>query len=100
MNPSTPPDVLRQFAEHPWLRQILPSNSSTPPDILEQLADDTNWIVRHHVALNPSTPVNVLKKLAGDVNDSVSSKAQESLAKHEVEIKESALRQLVRRLVR
>jgi hypothetical protein len=98
MNPSTPPDVLRQFAEDPWLRQVIPSNPSTPPDILEQLADDINWIIRNYVALNPSTPVNVLKKLAGDVNDSVSSKAQESLAK--VEIKESALRQLVRRLVR
>jgi pentose-5-phosphate-3-epimerase len=100
MNTSTPHDVLRQFAEDPWLRQILSSNSSTPPDILEQLADDTNWIVRHHVALNPSTPVNVLKKLAGDTNGSVSSKAQESLANRETEIKESMLRQLVRHLAR
>lgn len=100
MNPSTPPDVLRQFAEDAYLRQALPSNPSTPSDVLRLLSNDDNWNTRYHVALNLSTPVEALKKLAGDVNDSVSSKAQESLAKREVEIKESALRQLVRRLVR
>jgi len=100
MNPSTPPDILRQMAVDVELRLFVPMNPSIPPDVLVQMASDDNWNIRYNIAWNPSTPSTTLKKLLGDSNESVRNAAQESLAKREVEIKESMLRQLVRRLAR
>ena len=65
-NPLTPRSLLGEiFEKHPG-DSVVPMNPSAPPELLRQLAQDHSVFWRARVAMNPNTPADVLRELASD----------------------------------
>lgn len=93
---STPPYSLACLAESRFaaVRQAVSENRACPYSVLERLSEDISVDVRYRLAENPYIPINLLEQLREDENAYVSSRAEKTITRLNIEkesIKENFL---------